>query len=115
MCAPLIVPPVAPLAPVTRVKKRAVSPEPVEVKVSRLKLRRVSPDVAEVTAYAPLRTPAEVIAIGSLDEPTWNESSWGSAYATPIGLLFAMIKFLYQFQKGKTGAKAPINYIKNAE
>jgi hypothetical protein len=95
MCAPLIVPAVAPLAPVTRVKKRAVSPEPVEVKVNRLKLRRVSPDVAEVVAYAPFNTPDVLISIGALEVPTWNESSWGSAYATPIGLLFAMIKILY--------------------
>jgi hypothetical protein len=42
-----------------------------------------------------------VRAIGALDEPTCTESNSGSANATPTALVFAMIKFLYQFQKGE--------------
>jgi len=64
MCAPLIVPAVAAPAPVTIEKKRAVSPEPVEVKVNLLLIRRVSPVVAEVVANAELMFCAVVTARG---------------------------------------------------
>jgi hypothetical protein len=38
--------------------------------------------------------------MGALDVPTWTESNEGSAYATPIALVFAIFGFLYRFQKG---------------
>jgi hypothetical protein len=70
ICAPLTVPAVAAFAPVTRVKARIVSPEPVELMVRRLKLRRVSPVVAELVAKLLLMFVAVVTLTGSSEVPT---------------------------------------------
>jgi hypothetical protein len=55
-------------------------------------LKKYTPATALDAAASPLDTKLDAVTAPSADAPvTVRLSSWGSAYATPIGLLFAMI------------------------